>query len=279
MAKQKGLAKFAGKIDDQSFYYSKNGGYQSRKINPGMSARVKTAAEYENTRKNNSEFGGAGACGGAIVRGISQRYRFILSPKATGMLVKAIKKVMVADTSSPWGTRIVQLADMPAVQDVLNQMSKNNFPDEVKSFIENKIKYQTSDTSIHCANDFFISAELAQEFSAKGATGLHIALYSYQVDTPQPKADGKGYEIPVSYSFRLSDIEGEVDLTTYQSDSLLAGVQYGAKSGSYASCSIGSAASSGQPSSSAASAQSRSPPAARLHSSTSCEFGQSAASF
>lgn len=221
MAKQNGLAKFAGKIDDQSFYYSKNGGYQSRKINPGMSARVKTAVEYENTRKNNSEFGGSGACAGAIVRGIPQRYRFILNPVATGMLVKALKKVMVADTTSPWGARKVLLADMPAVQDALNQMSKNIFPEEVKSHILSKITYNLNDSTVDCAAELRISSELVQEFSAKGATGMRISLYSYQVDAPQPEADGKGYVIPVNHSVHLTDLEGEVDFSSYNADPLI----------------------------------------------------------
>lgn len=221
MAKQRGLAKFAGKIDDQSFYYSKNGGYQSRKINPGMSARVKTAAEYENTRKNNSEFGGSGACAGAIVRGISQRYRFILTPVATGMLVKALKKVMVADTTSPWGARKVLLADMPAVQDVLNQMSKNNIPDEVKSAIMTCMTWDAANEMVNSTDGPELSTELVEELKAKGADGVVINLYSYQVDAPQPEADGKGYAIPVVRSIRLSDIENEVDFTIDTTGTLL----------------------------------------------------------
>ena len=212
MAKQKGLAKFAGKIDDQSFYYSKNGGYMSRKINPGMSARVKTAAEYANTRLNNAEFGGAGACAGAIVRGISQRWRFILSPIATGMLVKAIKKEMMKDTTSPWGRRKVAAADMPAIQDVFNGMSKNNVPAGVVDFVKNQVKYDATNNMVFASDGGQLTADEVAELKAKGADGVNVSYYAYNVDAPTPDADGNSYEIATNRIQHLSGLDDGGDL-------------------------------------------------------------------
>jgi len=210
MAKQAGVHKLHGKVDEQSYYYSKNGGYMTRKINPGISARVKTAAEYANTRLNNAEFGGSGASAGAIVRGITQRHRFILSPIATGMLNKAIKKAMMLDSTNAWGKRQVPVDAMPEIQDKLNQMSKNEFPSDIKSFIATEMTITRGENFINVASNCVLSADTAERLKALGADGVAIALYAYNVDAPKPLTDENGYEIPVNRAARLSAVEGSV---------------------------------------------------------------------
>lgn len=186
MAKQKGLAKFAGKIDEQSFYYSKNGGYQSRKINPGMSARVKTAPEYANTRLNNAEFGGAGSCAGAMVSGITSRWRFILDSIATGKLVNRIKAAMLLDDSATWGKRSVATVNMASIQESFNRLSKNQMPEFVISGLSAKAKYDSTNHKIALADGISCTAEYENELMNKGAQILLTKAYLYTVDAPQP---------------------------------------------------------------------------------------------
>lgn len=193
MAKQSSLFKLRGKADGQSFYYSKNGEYLTRKINPGMSSRVKTAEEYANTRLNNAEFGGAGNLAGTMIRTVSKRWRYILDSIATGMLVKGIKEAMMNDNTHDWGKRSVLLADMPAIQELYNRFSKNEMPQEIVDFVKTNITSAGNGGVLTIAADLDMSADLANQLKALGATDLRITLYCFGVSAPTVGADGKKY--------------------------------------------------------------------------------------
>lgn len=213
MSKQKSIIKIAGRVDDQSFYYSKNGGYQMRKINPGMSARVKNGAEYANTRLNNAEFGAAGSVAGAIIRGISQRWRFILTAIATGVLVKYIKDLMANDTTSEWGKRVIAVADMAGVQEKLSSLSKNAVPSEVLDFMRSKFVYDANSNKVQALEALNLSDETIAELKAKGADGAAVAVYGYNVLAPQLDAEGKDYLPSTNIAARFAGAEGDADFT------------------------------------------------------------------
>lgn len=208
MAKQYGIHKLGGKVDGQSYYYSKNGGFVSRKINIGMSNRVKTAKEYANTRLINAEFGAAGSLAGTIVSPVSQRWRFILNPIATGMLVKVIKAAMMQDTASAWGERVVPLAEMAGIQDYFNRLSKNQVPEEVKSGLQNSLQYTTSTNALMLGEAIQMTADTAQQLTDKGATHVTTKVFAFNVTKPVIGADGKTYEKPQSLMFDISDLFG-----------------------------------------------------------------------
>lgn len=193
MAKQSSLFKLRGKADGQSFYYSKNGEYLTRKINPGMSSRVKTAEEYANTRLNNAEFGGAGNLAGTMIRTVSKRWRYILDSIATGMLVKGIKEAMMNDNTHDWGKRSVLLADMPAIQDLYNRFSKNEMPQEIVDFVKTKITSTGNGGTLTVAEDLEMSVDFQQHYTALGADSIRCTLYCFGVSAPTVGADGKKY--------------------------------------------------------------------------------------
>ncbi|MBR3163692.1 hypothetical protein IKF15_00075 [Candidatus Saccharibacteria bacterium] len=193
MAKQSGIHGIRGKINGVSYYSSKNGGQLIRKINEGMSSRVKTAKEYANTRLNNAEFGAAGSLAGAIVRPISQRWRFILDSIATGKLVKAIKAAMMQDTASPWGERVVPLTEMAHLQEVFNGFSKNEMPQEIVDVLQKGVTYKASDNTLNFGQTGIMSDDLAQQLLDKGATHFNTKVFAFNVSKPYIGADGKTY--------------------------------------------------------------------------------------
>lgn len=193
MAKQSGIHGIRGKINGVSYYSSKNGGQLIRKINEGMSSRVKTAKEYANTRLNNAEFGAAGSLAGAMVRPISQRWRFILDSIATGKLVKAIKAAMMQDTASPWGERVVPLTEMAHLQDVFNGFSKNEMPQEVVNVLQNDFTYNANTKALIISNDAEMTRDTAQQLLDKGATHFTTKVFAFNVSKPYIGADGKTY--------------------------------------------------------------------------------------
>lgn len=208
MAKQYGIHKLGGKVDGQSYYYSKNGGFVSRKINIGMSNRVKTAKEYANTRLINAEFGAAGSLAGSIVSPVSQRWRFILNPIATGMLVKVIKAAMMQDTASPWGERVVPLAEMAGIQDYFNRLSKNQVPEEIKSGLQTHLQFNSTTNTLGIDSDIDMSADTAQQLTDKGATHYTAKVFAFNVTKPVIGADGKTYEKPQALMLDMSSVFG-----------------------------------------------------------------------
>lgn len=193
MAKQSGIHGIRGKINGASYYSSKNGGQLIRMINEGMSERVKTAKEYANTRLNNAEFGAAGSLAGAIVRPISQRWRFILDSIATGKLVKAIKAAMMQDTASPWGERVVPLTEMAHLQDVFNGFSKNEMPQEVVDILQNSMTFAAASNDLSISDAAGLSADTVQQLIDKGATHVTTKVFAFNARKPYIGADGKTY--------------------------------------------------------------------------------------
>lgn len=212
MAKQSGIHGIRGKINGVSYYSSKNGGQLIRKINEGMSSRVKTAKEYANTRLNNAEFGAAGSLAGAIVRPISQRWRFILDSIATGKLVKAIKAAMMQDTASPWGERVVPLTEMAHLQDVFNGFSKNEMPQEIVTGLQSNLTFDATTNQLSLSDDINMSADTAQQLADKGATHITAKVFAFNVRKPYIGADGKTYVpaeslmVDISSTFGTSNI-------------------------------------------------------------------------
>ena len=193
MAKQSGIHGIRGKINGVSYYSSKNGGQLIRKINEGMSNRVKTAKEYANTRLNNAEFGAAGSLAGAIVSPISQRWRFILNSIATGLLVKAIKAAMMQDTASPWGERVVPLTEMAHLQDVFNGFSKNEMPQIIVTGLQSNLTFNAAQNMVELGSSVHCDADTMQQLTDKGATHVTVKTFLFNVRKPYIGTDGKTY--------------------------------------------------------------------------------------
>lgn len=222
MAKQSSLFKLRGKADGQSFYYSKNGEYLTRKINPGMSSRVKTAEEYANTRLNNAEFGGAGNLAGAMIRTVSKRWRYILDSIATGMLVKGIKNAMLNDDAHDWGKRTVLLDDMPAIQELYNQFSKNEMPQEIVDFVKTKITSAGNGGVLTVEDGLDLSGNLGAHYAALGADKVKCTTYCFGVSAPSVAEGSTKYSpvLPVfaqiaSYTARMEQDEPIIGAGTY----------------------------------------------------------------
>ena len=183
MAKQSGLHKIRGKVGEHSYYKSKVGGYQIRAINSGMSARVRTAPEFANTRLNNAEFGMLGNFAGKLISPIVSRWRFILNPIAVGDLVKMFKPLLALDSTHPWGERILGLTAFPTIQGMWNDLSKNSVPDFMRSYFENDVTYNVTNQQVSYAS-LKSTMEYEQQMMNAGATGVQIYCFIWGVRAP-----------------------------------------------------------------------------------------------
>ena len=164
-----------------AYYYSRNGGWLERKINPNFGEWVKTRAEFANTRKNAAEFAAAGQTASALVRGITQRWRFITSPKLTGDTTTVCIAGQRANTSGTWGERSFNPAYFSMLQDCVNRNIKKAVPGELQQWLRGKVLWNSTEDKLHVTQALVLSAEMEQHFRAMGATGVRVELWLYRV--------------------------------------------------------------------------------------------------
>ena len=108
MAKQSGIHQLRGKVGEMSYYRTK--GVQDgvvRRINQGMSQRVKMGDEYANTRLNNAEFKNANAIATVAFNSVKDRKRGMMQNFAVAKMTKAALDDIKQGTGS-WGVRLPQ---------------------------------------------------------------------------------------------------------------------------------------------------------------------------
>lgn len=193
MAKQSGIHQLRGKIRGMSYYRQK--GVKdglARQINDGMSKRVKEDEGYLNTRLNAREFGSAGSFAGAAIRAISERQRTMLKDFATGNLAKAVRDVIIQDTTHPWGER--NLAGDTWQGEMLARISsyaKNEFSSYVGGVWDVAV---TDEGGAKWTPNAELPSSWGSLLAAKGATGAYIDMYAYRVELQEfTGVSDKGY--------------------------------------------------------------------------------------
>lgn len=175
MAKGQSTFRQLGKIDGRKYYQVKGvDGIVSQSINQGMSNRVKNDAAYANTRLNNAEFGGAGSTAGAITRALSQKWRYLLVPFATGKIAKDVRAIMMQDASGKWGQRgLVGTSWQTALAEKVSAYSKNSVADYETLALDCVFN---SSTGIRVSYNFTDLHNAVVE--SAGATGIRIVFMS-----------------------------------------------------------------------------------------------------
>lgn len=216
MAKQKGNHLYHGKLGGEVFYMQKGVGAVVRTQNEGMSERVKSAPEFANTRKNSSEFGGAGKLAGLAVRTVSQRWRYILDPFATGKLAKLIYEQVKLDTANPWGERELPATSMAAIQEAYNRFSKNEMEQAIVLSI-NSATFDADEGLFNISTEAIMSVDFVNRMKSFGADRVSVNIYAMECAKPQfDPASGKYLINPAHNTLRLIDekttdveVEGE----------------------------------------------------------------------
>lgn len=128
MAKQSGLHQIKGKIGEHS-YYQQTGvaGGLVRRINQGLSEKVKTSEAFANTRLNNAEFGQAGRISSVLGMFITPKFRPMLLPFSQSKMAKVILEIIKTDSAS-WGQRNLTARNIPPTcVEALNSVAKGDF--------------------------------------------------------------------------------------------------------------------------------------------------------
>lgn len=208
-------------MDGRSYYFSRNGGYMSRAINPNMSERVKTETEFLNTRLNAAEFGCAGSTASAIVRGITSRWRFIRTPKMVGDLTKIIQEYVRQDTTYPWGRRQLPASKFADVQNAFNLLFKKPLDTRFATFFKTNSYFIEEDMDFVLSTDLYTTIDQEQELIAAGANGIMLQGAVLKVTPSQHTPSGYRYISAFEEYVELPELTRYVSIDGTQPHKLL----------------------------------------------------------
>ncbi|MEN6456945.1 MAG: hypothetical protein ABFD10_22040 [Prolixibacteraceae bacterium] len=115
MAKQEGLVKFRGTIEDVSFYKTKRG-YLARKHGGIEKGRIESDPVFQRTRENGAEFGRAGIAGQILRKAFKSLLEKNADREVVSRLTKEMMKVVHSDKASRRGERNVSDGDLSLLQ-------------------------------------------------------------------------------------------------------------------------------------------------------------------
>lgn len=178
MAKQRGLHQIKGKVGEYS-YYSQTGvsGGLIRKINEGLSARVKSDAAYANTRLNNQEFGAAADTAALLGRSVNPKFRPMILPFSQSKMAKEVLKI-ARQGSASWGQRVVTSADTARLCEILTAQSKLAASDFVICDV-------TRDSTTESTVGVEVTSEQATMMASLGIDTLDVSAVQYDIATGQ----------------------------------------------------------------------------------------------
>jgi hypothetical protein len=117
MAKLIGDIKFTGRLGGLSFFPDKNGNIIVRGPGGPSKEQVAHSDRFENTRRNNKEFGRASSTGKLLRDAIPVITKYCSYPDLNIDLVKTLKKVIKTDTAHGWGERLVSGGNVQLLED------------------------------------------------------------------------------------------------------------------------------------------------------------------
>lgn len=168
MAKQTGLHLIKGKVGEYSYYRSSGvDAPLMRRINQGMSARVKTDEAYANTRLNNEEFKNANKIATAAFNSVNTRKRGMMRNFAIAAMTKVALEDIKQGTGT-WGARKPATELDALICDMLEKHAKSGAYDGEFGTLNS---VNLSNAGVY-GIDFEISAEKAAELKSLGIDGF-----------------------------------------------------------------------------------------------------------
>lgn len=188
MAKQSGLHQIKGKVDGYAYY--RQSGVKTglmRRINEGLSSRVKNGAEFANTRLNNAEFGN-GADVAKIAAGlIVPKYRPMFLNFSQAKLTKSILALIKQNTGN-WGQRGLVATDVAPLCDGISALAKYPF----SNLIDSVTASAGSDAGTGTI-DVNITEDGMATLRGLGADGIMAKCIAASVYAGQYSSDVDGY--------------------------------------------------------------------------------------
>lgn len=170
MAKQSGIHQLRGKVGEMSYYRQRGvAAGVVRRINQGMSQRVKTGDEYSNTRLNNAEFKNANSIATAAFNSVNTRKRGMMRNFAVAEMTKRALED-IKQGAQAWGVRMPVTELDQLICDMLENYAKGGkydgqFGNLVSASINTEGRFNL---------DFEVSSSTAEALTDLGINGFYV---------------------------------------------------------------------------------------------------------
>lgn len=211
MAKQTGLHLIKGKVGEYSYYRSAGvSAPLMRRINQGMSARVKTGDEYANTRLNNAEFKNAQGLATFLFNAVPNRKASMMRRFAIAEMTKKGLEY-IRNGSGNWGARIPSVGMDGIAFDLLENRAKsgpyqgefgrlavstNDDRISINLTYDEVVKTDLKSKGIDGFNVLVAKGALAELVDTDGFVRQHFGVSSISVEDIQ--TDNQGVEQTIS---------------------------------------------------------------------------------
>jgi len=178
MPLQREIYKISGKLNGMSYYFSKNGGYQFRSINPNMSELVKNDPRFALTREYSYSFKRAANMAGSLISAVDVRWRFMFRKNIQAELTKKYDQLFRKITGLNGEIIESVQVNVPFFIDGFNSLGKIPAPSFVTSWARNSVSFDYS------ANRAVLGTALAfpfvekERYKQQGVQYFQIDLYA-----------------------------------------------------------------------------------------------------
>lgn len=169
-------------MDGMSYFFSKNGGYQFRSINPNMSELVKNDPRFALTRDYGFAFGFGANFAGALLKTVSTRWRYLTRGNTHAILTKKYNQYFKdAQGLIDGTTRHISLF-FPAMRKDYNDLNKTTIPGWMVDFFNQQTVEDRATTQLSIKQPLQLEQTDVDELKMKGVDSVRVTLYVLRVE-------------------------------------------------------------------------------------------------
>lgn len=213
MAKQRALFKVTGKLEDQSFYYSRVDGYQVRKLDPTLSERVKFSKNFVNTRNTAAEFRAVANTASVICKFFWDAFPGYLNNGLKPELVRIGMVGVRNDTNHEWGYRNIPQSAHEMMRNCVNRYSKNRMPEFIQQWINQSVTQTPNTLTLNIGQAPLTTVAFEQWLLQHGCTRIKTSLYAYYCVKAVNNGPKETYDFGIDMLSDVIDVPISIDIT------------------------------------------------------------------
>lgn len=207
MPLQREIYKIAGKLNGMSYYFSRNGGYQFRSINPNMSELVKNDPRFALTRQYSYNFKRAANMAGSLISAVDLRWRFMFRKNIQAELTKKYDTLFRKITGLNGESIESVQVNAPFFIDGFNSLGKIPAPSFVTSWARTSVSFNYTENRAVLQTALAFPLVEKERYKQQGIQQFQIELYALKTVL---NSEGN-YQATISPS---PMIYGTVDMST-----------------------------------------------------------------
>lgn len=169
-------------MDGMSYFFSKNGGYQFRTINPNMSELVKNDPRFALTRDYGFAFGMGANFAGALLKTVSTRWRYLMRGNTHAVLTTKYNEYFKDAQGLTDGSTSHISSFYPTMRNDYNRLNKTNIPGWMVDFFNSHTDEDQQQNQLRIMQPLQLEATDVDELKLKGVDSVRVTLFVLRVE-------------------------------------------------------------------------------------------------